>query len=196
MTALIGGILLAAGVMLYLIEPVFSGRGAPVYDSEDDYDEGAARRRVALTALRDLEYDRATGKLDRKDYELLRAELSHDALRQLEPGAEGGGRADSPVERASRELEDEIAQIRRALREGLQCAGCEHLNRAGALFCARCGKGLQAGGADTRVGTGAGNGSGTGTGGDANTGTGTAADTGTGTAADTSSDADSVDGAA
>lgn len=146
MTALIGGILLAAGVMLYVIEPLFSGRGAAAYDSEDDYDEGAARRRVALSALRDLEYDRATGKLDRKDYELLRAELSHDALRQLEPDDERGYQADSAVERASRELEDEIAQIRRALREGLQCAGCQHLNRAGARFCGRCGEALQAGG--------------------------------------------------
>lgn len=142
MTALIGGILLAAGVMLYVIEPVFSGRGAPLYDDEDDYDEGAARRRVALTALRDLEYDRATGKLDGKDYKLLRDELSHDALRQLGPIVEGRDRVDSPVERASRELEDEIAQIRQALREGLQCVGCEHINRTGARFCGRCGKTL------------------------------------------------------
>ncbi len=145
MTALIGGILLAAGVMLYVIEPVFSGRGAPLYDDEDDYDEAAARRRVALTALRDLEYDRATGKLDRKDYALLRAELSHDALRQLGPAVEGQDCVDSPVERASRELEDEIAQIRRALREGLQCASCEHLNRTGARFCGRCGEALDSG---------------------------------------------------
>ncbi len=188
MTALIGGILLAAGVMLYLIEPVFSGRGAPVYDAEDDYDEGAARRRVALTALRDLEYDRATGKLDRKDYELLRAELSHDALRQLEPGVEGGERADSPVDRTSRELEDEIAQIRRALREGLECAACGHFNRTGARFCARCGKGLHAGGADTGAGTGARTDTETGTGGDAKAGNDT--DTGAGAGADR------VDGAA
>lgn len=171
MTALIGGILLAAGVMLYLIEPVFSGRGAPVHDSEDDYDEGAARRRVALTALRDLEYDRATGKLDRRDYELLRAELSHDALRQLEPAVEGGARSDSPVERASRELEHEIAQIRQALRQGLQCAACENLNRAGARFCGRCGKALQAdGGTVSRAGIEVGTGSGGGTNNRAGTG--------------------------
>ena len=54
-------------------------------------------------------------------------------------------RGDSPVERASRELEDEIAQIRRALREGLQCASCEHLNRTGARFCGRCGEALDSG---------------------------------------------------
>ena len=127
--------------MLYLLEPVFSGRGAPVYTGEDDYDEGAARRRVALTALRDLEYDRMTGKLDGKDYELLKGELSRDALRQLGPGPEGGG-SDPGVDRASRELEEEIAQLRDALREGLQCAGCEHVNRGGARFCGHCGRAL------------------------------------------------------
>ena len=142
MTALIGGILLAAGVMLYVLEPVFSGRGAPVYDAIDDYDETAARRRVTLTALRDLEYDRATGKLDRKDYALLRAELSHDALRQLEPAPDGERAEALVVDHASQALEDEIAQIRQALREGLQCARCEHLNRTGAHFCGRCGGAL------------------------------------------------------
>lgn len=157
MTALIGGILLAAGVMLYVLEPVFSGRSAPVYTGEDDYDEGAARRRVALTALRDLEYDRMTGKLDGKDYELLKGELSRDALRQLDPGPEGGG-SDPGVDRASRELEEEIAQLRDALREGLQCAGCEHVNRRGARFCGHCGQALgsapdfAAGGAETAPG--------------------------------------------
>ena len=182
--------------MLYLIEPVFSGRGAPVYDSEDDYDEGAARRRVALTALRDLEYDRATGKLDRKDYELLRAELSHDALRQLEPAAEGGERTDAPIDRTSRELEDEIAQIRRALREGLECAACRHVNRTGARFCGRCGKGLQAGGADTGAGTGMDTGTGTGAGAGTGTATGTGTDADADAGTDAGSGADRVDGAA
>lgn len=127
--------------MLYLLEPVFSGRGAQVYTGEDDYDEGAARRRVALTALRDLEYDRMTGKLDGKDYELLKGELSRDALRQLDPEPEGGG-SDPGVDRASRELEEEIAQLRDALREGLQCARCGHVNRRGARFCGHCGHAL------------------------------------------------------
>ena len=126
--------------MLFVLEPVFSGRGAPLCDGEDEYDEGAARRRVALTALRDLEYDRATGKLDDNDYEALKADLSHEALRHLadEP-PDGAGPA---VDRASRELEEEIEEIRRALREGLQCGGCGYLNGTGARFCGQCGEAL------------------------------------------------------
>ncbi len=138
MATLIGGILLAAGVLLYVVEPVLARRGAPIHD-DDDHDESAARRRIALTALRDLEYDRATGKLDGHDYETLKTELSHDALRQL-----GKGR-DPRVERASAALEEEIAQLRSALRAGLECAQCAHLNRPGARFCAHCGHALEAG---------------------------------------------------
>ena len=140
MAVMLGGILLAAGVMLFILEPVFSGRGAPLYDGVDDFDEGAARRRVALTALRDLEYDRATGKLDGSDYELLRSELSREALQHLGTSARASG--DPAAERASRQLEEEIEQIRRALREGLQCAGCGHLNAFGARYCGRCGETL------------------------------------------------------
>lgn len=151
---MLGGILLAAGVMLYILEPVFSNRGAPLYDGEDDYDERAARRRIALTALRDLEYDRATGKLDGSDYEMLRDDLSHEALHHLEDGPPDTGH--EQVERASRELEEEIEEIRRALREGSQCAGCGNLNGVGARFCGGCGAPLGAarGGATQRAGIG------------------------------------------
>ena len=144
-SVLIGGVLLAAGVMLFILEPVFSGRSAPLYDGGDDYDEGAARRRVALTALRDLEYDRATGKLDDRDYKGLKTELSREALEHL--GAEeeeDGGDVPAP-DRVSSELEEEIAGLRRAIREGMECASCEHLNRLGTRFCAKCGQALASG---------------------------------------------------
>ena len=148
MSVLIGGVLLGAGVLLFVLEPVFSGKSAPMYDGDDVFDEGAARRRVALTALRDLEYDRATGKLDEDDYGQLRTELSREALEHLgEEGKSGrvGGGGRGP-DRASRELEEEIAELRRAIREGMQCATCGHLNRLGARYCARCGEGVGGGG--------------------------------------------------
>ena len=145
MSVLIGGVLLAAGVLLFVLEPVFSGKSAPMYDGDDIYDEGAARRRVALTALRDLEYDRATGKLDDDDYGQLRTELSREALEHLGE-EEGGGDGGRGPDRTSSELEEEIAELRRAIREGMQCGKCEHLDRLGAQYCARCGEGLGGGG--------------------------------------------------
>lgn len=141
MTAILGGVLLALGVLLFILEPVVSGQRAILYDGEDVYDEAAAKRRIALTALRDLEYDRATGKIEGDDYQRLKAELSREALRHLEtrkeegrpgPGAEG-------VEQHALGLEQEIARIRAALREGLGCPECEAVNRPGSSFCSTCG---------------------------------------------------------
>ena len=145
MTALVGGVLLAAGVALFILEPVFSGRRAPRYGGDDDFDEGAARRRVALTALRDLEYDRATGKLDEEDYDALKLELSREALMHLEGDEDAEEGPETEAARVARQLEDEIAQIRRAIREGMQCPSCDHVNSIGARYCARCGKRLAAG---------------------------------------------------
>ena len=147
MTALVGGVLLAAGVALFILEPVFSGRRAMRYGGDDDFDEGAARRRVALTALRDLEYDRATGKLDEEDYGALKLELSREALMHLGRDEDAGEGPETEALRISRQLEDEIAQIRRAIRRGMQCVSCEHVNSIGARYCGRCGKRLTTGAA-------------------------------------------------
>jgi len=143
MTTLLGGVLLAAAVALYVLEPVFSGRAAARYAGRDTHDESAARRRVALSALRDLEYDRATGKVVGEDYDTLKNELSREAIRALDARPDGVPAAESAL--ASRELEDEIASIRRALRKGLQCESCQRLNDVGARYCGDCGKPLPAG---------------------------------------------------
>ncbi len=147
-TTLIGGILLAASVVLVVLEPILSGRRAAGYRAGEEHDEGAARRRVALTALRDLEYDRATRKLDLKDYETLKGELSREALRHLD--AREGAEA-PPVEEglATRELEEEIAQIRRAIREGFECRSCGRINEVGARYCGGCGRALGPGDQET-----------------------------------------------
>lgn len=139
MTGLIGGILLAAGVALFILEPVLFGKPAPMYDGDDEFDEASAKRRVALTALRDLEYDRATGKLDDKDYNLLKAELSREALRHLEDKGGPAAAVKTPGEDA---LEAEIARMRVALQQGLECSQCGVLNREGSQFCSACGGSL------------------------------------------------------
>lgn len=153
MTAIIGGILLAAGVVLFILEPMMSGQRALLYGGDDDYDEAASRRRIALTALRDLEYDRVTGKVDEIGYERLKAELSREALvhlRQAKEREASGTEAHQHVA-ASEALEEEIARIRRALEQGLQCQACGQVNLEGAQFCGACGNPLPVG-QDAEVG--------------------------------------------
>jgi len=143
---LLAGGLLAAAVVLFILHPLVKGLEAPLEVEDDDPDKAELehRRRVALGALRDAEYDFATGKLDETDYRRLRGELARDALALLEEGAaeapsgeDGAGEAE-----AIDPLEAEIARIRSGLREGTTCRACAHVNPAGSRFCGRCGASL------------------------------------------------------
>ena len=90
MAELIAGILLVAGALYLVLKPVFQPRFAEVgkgdggsveggEDPDDDLSPGA----VALRALKEIEFDRATGKLSDTDYDALKAEYTVAALAAL-----------------------------------------------------------------------------------------------------------------
>jgi hypothetical protein len=146
MTIFLGAVLVAAAVVLYVVQPVFSGEKAPLVGLDEEFTEAEARRHLSLVALRDVEYDYATGKVDEHDYRSLRDELAREALEALREvrrhREEVGG---SPPERDAMEgdLEREIAAYRIALRAGTLCDRCGSANVAEALFCGTCGKRLE-----------------------------------------------------
>ena len=146
MTLVVGAVLLTAAVVFFVLQPILGGRSAPMEKGEEELSEAEARRRVTLLALRDVEYDRATGKLDEADYRSLRTELSQEALAALRaeeaerlPGPGAAVAAPGPEV-----LESEIRRVRQGLRSGLTCLGCGHLNVTGSRFCASCGTPLSA----------------------------------------------------
>lgn len=168
MGATLGAALFASAVVLYVLHPILTGRAATMVDPEGLMTESEARKRVALNALRDVEYDYHTGKLDESDYADLRGELTLEAVRALEegksPAGAAGTRADSidaardpaagmstptgastpagPAEVDS--LEEEVARLREGLRSGDGCPRCGHLNPPASRYCARCGEALAA----------------------------------------------------
>ena len=146
---LIGGGLLAAAVVLYVLLPVIRGRHAVLHRTEEEGTEEEYRRRLALSALRDVEYDFATGKLDEEDYRQLKGELSVEALRILEEDREAADASSADPDAGPGEgeeadvLEAEIARIRRGLQDGRTCRRCAHVNDPESRFCGRCGQALQ-----------------------------------------------------
>jgi len=81
MSVIIGAVLLVAAVILFILQPMLSGQRASLHRELDELTEAESRRRVTLLALRDVEYDFATGKLGEEDYQSLKRELAVSRLR-------------------------------------------------------------------------------------------------------------------
>ncbi len=146
MLELILGIVLATAatyfVLLPILRPAVESAGAPSADEGEDAADDMSPQTVALRALKEIEFDRATGKLSDSDYEQLKAKYTAEALTALR--GQHGARS-SPLPRAP------------ALSSVLRAPACpEHGARPemGAIFCSDCGRRLgSAAGYCTRCGT-------------------------------------------
>jgi hypothetical protein len=85
---IVGGMVLALLAVLLVLEPVLraaTGRvvvaAAPIFsDSDDEDDPLAARRDRALAALKEIDFDQATGKLSDEDYARMKTQFTAEAL--------------------------------------------------------------------------------------------------------------------
>ena len=98
MFELVAGILLATGAVYFVLRPILypevegrgtgnEGRGDEGEDPEDDL----SPRAVALRALKEIEFDRATGKLSDADYDVLKTRYTSEALAALRAEGPGSG---------------------------------------------------------------------------------------------------------
>src|SRR6185312_14225804 len=81
MLELILGILLATGATYYVLRPILrpapDGGSADAWSDEgDDPNDDLSPQAVALRALKEIEFDRATGKLSDSDYDQLHAKYT------------------------------------------------------------------------------------------------------------------------
>ena len=146
--ALIIGILIAAGLIAFIGQPLRRARHSTDRDSE--LDTLLARRESLYTQIRELDFDHATGKVTDADYAPLRATLVADAadtLRQIdglvatlpEPGFDDLEAAIAARRKKSRATVDEDLEAAIAARRRLAPAGSAP---APALVCHHCGKPL------------------------------------------------------
>jgi len=130
-------LLLGAGVLLFAAWPLIR---PPARLPQPENPAGAdrirellERRELALNALRDLEEDHRLGKIDDKEYELLRARYRRRALAALKAVDQALG---TDVESLEKLLEREVALARR------RCPDCGQPLAEDFRFCPHCGHAL------------------------------------------------------
>ena len=125
--ALVVGTALAIGALAFVLYPLFFdqqvARSAPPPRVESWSDD------VAVAALREIEFDRATGKLSEADYAQLKEQYTRQALARMR-------RAPTPLV----EEDDLEATIRAYRTERPACDRCGPRPEADAIFCSNCGQ--------------------------------------------------------
>ena len=135
MLALILGTLLAVGALAYVLYPLMAGpaparRAAPVAAPS-----ARAAEHEAIVALREIEFDRVTGKLSDADYDELKSRYTARALQAMRASdaakdAAGEASPDDAIEAA-------VAAYRERMRS---CPSCGPRPEPDALYCSSCGR--------------------------------------------------------
>ena len=141
-TALVIGTLLAVGALAFVLYPIFFGVQRPVTAAVS---APPAEGDSAVVALREVEFDRATGKLSEGDYAELKARYTRDAIaamRRERGDGDSGDRGPAAVTE-ERPSDDEVEALVRSYREMRACPTCGPRPESDAVYCSNCGRYLR-----------------------------------------------------
>ena len=128
--ALVLGTFLAVGALAFVLYPLFFGtstRPARSWSEPSPLSDD-----VAVAALREIEFDRATGKLSDTDYAQLKEQYTREAL--------AGMRRANIVATSVATADDSVEAVIRAYRLGRpSCDQCGPRPEPDAIFCSTCG---------------------------------------------------------
>jgi Double zinc ribbon len=158
----IAAVCVAALVLWLVLQPLLRPRASQPALAEP-LDPEETPKGIALTALKEIEFDRETGKLSDVDYQFLKAKYTAAALEALrrDPEADGTGLSSDDVEAM-------IAAKVRALRSAVTsaspdahsaafpapaCSSCGPRPEPDAVYCSSCGRRLPIRAACDRCGT-------------------------------------------
>jgi len=152
---LAAGILLAAGAVYFVLRPIlrpemerYGNREAENGTEGEDPDDDLSPRAVALRALKEIEFDRATGKLSDADYDDLKTKYTTEALAALradagERGAGSGPLLERPAPRSPLPVSACPTHGPRPEAEAQFCSECGRRLATAPGYCARCGTALE-----------------------------------------------------
>ena len=112
-------------------------------DEGDDPDDDMSPQAVALRALKEIEFDRATGKLSDIDYEQLKAKYTAEALAamRMESGVRSQELVPTPISKIPTPSCPEHGP--RAEKDAQFCSDCGRRLGAASGYCVRCGTALE-----------------------------------------------------
>ena len=144
MTALLVGSGLAVAALLYVLLPLLRGAGA-AEAAVVAAPAGAELVAGGIEAMREIEFDRATGKLSDEDYAALRARYAPLALAELRARAAADTVSGTDARSVAAAADDPVeAMIARARGRASSCGTCGPRPESDALFCSDCGATLLA----------------------------------------------------
>ena len=138
----IGALAIGALVFWLLFQPMLFPSTTPAWPPEPIADE-ETRSGMALLALKEIEFDRATGKLSEADYLELKERYGKEALRALDDDQRQSGQeatsADPEALVAARLTELRSAHAAGAVAPAT-CPSCGPRPEPDAAFCSSCGR--------------------------------------------------------
>ena len=124
--ALIVGTVLAVGALAFVLHPLFF----PAADTASRSTAPTGSEDSPIVALREIEFDRATGKLSESDYAELKSTYSARALAEMRNAEQ------TPAAEALDPVEARVRAYRRAHKE---CPTCGLRPEPDAIYCSSCG---------------------------------------------------------
>ena len=141
------GVVLAATAVYFVLRPILSPLpkreepGVPEETNAGDPEDDLSPRTVALRALKEIDFDRATGKLSDADYEALKRKYTAQALAALRNVAETPPATGRPS--GGRHVIACPTHGPRPEQDARFCSVCGRRLGDAAGYCARCGSGLE-----------------------------------------------------
>jgi hypothetical protein len=131
-TALLVGTVIALLAVGFVLVPLFTDDGSSVAKPVAPPAEPRSEGTDAIGALREIEFDRATGKLSDADYATLKARYTGEALQSMRASEQ------SSVSPDALDLAEEA--ILRYRRRVSGCAVCGPRPEPDATYCSTCGR--------------------------------------------------------